>query len=542
MTARRKVVIIGVDGADHGHYHRWIETGLTPNFARLVERGRMGILQSTYPAVTAPAWISFMTGEQPGNHGIVGFSAPSTGEYARKGVNSGSIESPLLWEIAGGHGANCQVINVPLTYPLRPVNGILVAGMLTPSGVGYTWPEEFEDELKRLQPDYQIDLLWQDYKNRGLDLVRDQMAITRARAGLCLNLLETEPWDLFTVVFTGVDRLQHCLYQHVAKIHDDASVREDPLTASVRDYFVSLDEWIGKIMDAAGEDAHFIVVSDHGFGPLHGSVCFNRWLVNEGFLSLKRGGSAHLKILKSILNAVGIRRSTLAAMGKVIGMKKSMDSQVERLNPFVAGIDWASTKAFYHPINGFFVNLKGREMFGSVAPGEEYEEVRENLIGRLKSMRVPGTEDRLIPVVRRKEEIFRGRNLERLPDVFIEFLDQPYDAFMQDYDSPDIFHEPVWSDGTHRRNGLYIGAGPGLAGGDEVEGLEIFDVAPNVLHLMGFPVPRHMDGRFRGDLFTADVDREPRYEPYNGVSGNRAGITEEEERELEKRLKGLGYL
>ena len=106
MAFRPKVVILGVDGADFAHYRRWIDKGLMPNFRKLSERGRMGILESTYPPVTAPAWISLMTGEQPGSHGIVGWAAPSArnGEYTRKVVNSGSVESPLMWEIVGGHG------------------------------------------------------------------------------------------------------------------------------------------------------------------------------------------------------------------------------------------------------------------------------------------------------------------------------------------------------------------------------------------------------------------------------------------------------
>ncbi|MDP6460697.1 MAG: alkaline phosphatase family protein [Gemmatimonadota bacterium] len=542
MATSRKVVILGVDGADPGYYRKWMDAGLTPNFARLAARGRMGILQSTYPPVTAPAWTSFMTGEQPGSHGIVGFSAPSTGEYARKVVNSGSIESPLLWEIAGDRGADCIVVNVPLTYPLRRMNGVLVAGMLTPDGVGFTWPKEFEAELKLIQPDYQIDLLWQDYQDRGIDLVRDQKEMTRARAELCVKLLESRPWDLFTVVFTGTDRIQHCLHEHVEKIHDESAVRKDTLTAAVRDYFVSLDDWVGDIMKAAGEDTHFIVMSDHGFGRVEQSVYFNRWLADAGFLSLRTGEAKRLQGMKRVLNAVGIRRSTLSAAGRAVGLGAKVDAQVEKLNPFTGGIHWDRTRAYYYPTNGFFVNLQGREMFGTVKPGAEYEQVRDDLIAALEALKDPRTGGRLIPVVRRREELFAGRNMERLPDVFIEFMDQPFDAFLQNYDHPEVFYDPGWMNGTHRRNGLYIGAGPELAEGAEVEDLEIFDIAPNVLHLLGQSIPEHMDGRLRQDLFAEPARRDPQYEPVLDSMDRREGITSEEEKELEERLKGLGYL
>ncbi len=543
MPARRKVVILGVDGADFQYYRRWIEKGLTPNFARLAERGRIGVLQSTYPPVTAPAWISMMTGEQPGSHGIVGFAAPSEGEYTRKVVNSGSIRSPLLWEVAGDQGADCLVVNVPLTYPLRPLNGTMVSGMLTPEGAGFTYPPEYLPELQLLQPDYRIDLAWQDYRFRGHDLVRDQKAMTKARAELCIKMMKSKPWDFFMVVFTGTDRLQHCLHDHVVQIDDDAAVRDDDLTAAVRDYFVSLDGHIGDIMETAGEDTHFLVISDHGFGPLDQSIYFNKWLAEEGLLSLRpKGSGSSLKSWKKAMNAVGIRRSTLTGIGRKVGLGKAIDEKVQKLNPFVGGIEWEKTRVFYYPTNGFYVNLKGRDMFGTVEPGDDFEATRDDLIARLEAIKDPRTGERLSPIVKRREELFAGKSLDKLPDVFVEFLDQPYDAFMQDYDVPDVFQKSDWSDGTHRRNGLYIGAGPGLASGGDVEGLEIFDIAPNVLHLMGFPIPEHMDGRFRPDLFTDEAGGQATIEEFEGSSDRQYGISAEEEKDLEEKLRGLGYL
>jgi predicted AlkP superfamily phosphohydrolase/phosphomutase len=195
----------------------------------------------------------------------------------------------------------------------------------------------------------------------------------------------------------------------------------------------------------------------------------------------------------------------------------------------------------YYPTNGFFVNLKGRDMFGIVEPGEEYERVRDDLIRRLEDMRDPKTGQRLIPVVKRREEIFAGRCLDRLPDVFVEFLDKPYDAYMQDYDVPAVFQTSEWGNGTHRRNGLFIASGPAFASGPEVEGMEIFDVAPNVVHALGFPLPDHMDGRFREDLFVEDARAGVRRETFSG-GAPRGGISEDEERDLQEKLRGLGYL
>lgn len=542
MSARRKFVILGIDGADPRDVKRWIAKGLTPNLGKLVAQGRIGVLESTYPPVTAPAWISLTTGQSPGHHGIVGFAEPSTGEYTRKVVNSSTVKAPFVWEVASEHGSPCLVVNVPMTYPIRPLRGTLVSGLLTPEGAGFTYPPDYQTELRLVQPDYVIDLAWQNYKNRGLDLVRDLKAITRAQKELCEKLLASKPWEFFMVVFTGTDRIQHCLYEHVQALDDDSACRSDVLTAAVRDYYVSLDAWLGDLMKAAGEDANFMVVSDHGFGYVDRSIYFNKWLAEERLLTLKSQNTDSLKKWKTVMNAVGVKRSTLTGVGKALGLSKVVDAQVQKLNPFVGGVDWDKTKVYYYPTNGFHINLKGREMFGTVEPGEEYEALRTDLIRRLEAMKDPATGERLIPVVKRREELFRGPRLEQLPDVFIEFLDRNYDAFMQEYDVPSVFMKNEWGNGTHRRNGLFISSGPDFATGPDVEGLEIFDVAPNVLHAMGFPIPTHMDGRFRADLFRSGVESGARIEAFDSNGEGRYGITADEERDLEEKLRGLGYL
>jgi predicted AlkP superfamily phosphohydrolase/phosphomutase len=537
----RKCVVVGIDGADFRLYRQWMNAGITPHLARLAQRGRMGVLQSTFPPVTGPAWVSLGTGEQPGSHGITGFFAPSAGaRYTRDAVSTYDVSSPFLWEIAGRHGRKSLVVNVPLTWPARPFDGLLVTGMLTPRGARFTHPAAYEPELRLLQPDYRQDVAWQTYRNRGHDLVRDQKAATRARVELSLKLLAAKPWDLFMVVFTGSDRLQHCLFDHVEQLHDAAAVRDSPLTAAVRDYFVSLDEWIGEILAEAGPDVDVFVVSDHGFGPLEKTVHFNRWLADEGLL-VRSGtdSSENLRRWKQVLNRVGIRRNTLQSMTRALNLGKAAAGSVERLNPFVAGVDWDRTRAYYQPTNGFRVNLRGREFFGSVPP-EEYEAVRDDLIRRLLALRDPENGRPMVPIAKRREEMFAGPQLENLPDVFIDFGDGPYDAFSAAYDVPAFTTMDEWSCGSHRRTGLFVCAGPDLATGDAVPDLNVFDVAPNVLHALGVPIPDSMDGRFRADLFREPG--EPRFEAADRSRSAVESLREDEREDLKRQLKSLGYL
>lgn len=501
MSARPRCLVIGLDGADPGLVFRWMANGLLPNLARLARSGARGTLRSTVPPVTAPAWISMVTGEHPGSHGIAGFCAPArgSGRYTRDPVDSRVWTSPAFWETAGRHGVRSLVVNVPATWPPRPVDGVLVTGMLTPPGAPFTWPPEYEPELRLLQPDYRIDLAWQDYRFRGHDLVRDQRAATRARVELFVKLLEMKPWELAFLVLSGPDRLQHCLFRHVQRIDEDDVVRSDPLTGAVREYFVSLDEWVGEIVEQAGPDVNVLVVSDHGFGPLEHTVFLGRWLADEGLLAPSPHAAGPLRGLKRAANTIGVRRSTLERAGKALGLGRAATSGTERLNPRVGGIDWSRTKVRYAASNGFFVNLAGRDVFGVVQPGAEYEAVRDDLIGRLEALRDPDRGSRMIPVVARREELYRGRSQADLPDVMIDFGDGPYEASREDYDVGSFLDRDEWADGTHRRDGMWLAAGPDLAAAGDGPLLDVTDVAPLVLRLLRCPAPA-MDGRAPAEL------------------------------------------
>jgi predicted AlkP superfamily phosphohydrolase/phosphomutase len=511
MTARSRCLVIGLDGADPRLLAQWTAKGLMPNLAAISGAGASGILRSTVPPVTAPAWISLTTGQHPGSHGITGFAAPSrgSGRYTRDPVDTRAFDAPTVWEAAGRHGVRSVVVNVPVTWPPRPMEGVLVSGMLTPPGAPFTWPAEYEPELRLLQPDYRIDLAWQDYRFRGHDLVRDQRTATRARVDLCLKLLELKRWELAFFVFTGPDRLQHCLFRHVRRIHEDDAVRSDPLTAAVRDYFVSLDEWIGELVAAAGPDVNVVVVSDHGFGPLDRAVLFNRWLADEGLLVLHPRGAAPLRKWKRALNSVGVRRSALARAGRAIGLGRAAAARAERLNPRVGGVDWTRTRVRFVESNGFFVNRKGRDLLGSVADGAEYEAVRDDLTRRLLALRDPDTGAAMVPFAARREDVYRGRLLEELPDVLIDFGDGPYEAVREDYDVDGFLQRDEWADGCHRRDGLWLAAGPDIAAASAGPTLDVTDVAPLVLELLRCPVPP-MDGRAPAALLAAGRRSEPK--------------------------------
>ncbi|NWG03348.1 MAG: alkaline phosphatase family protein [Syntrophaceae bacterium] len=114
-TAR--VFVIGLDGATFDLLDPWIKEGRLPNLKRMVEGSTYGRLGSTIPPVTPPAWTSFMTGVNPGKHGVFDFITFKPNSYKKVLVNSSHIRSKRFWDLAGAKGKKSIILYVPMTYP-----------------------------------------------------------------------------------------------------------------------------------------------------------------------------------------------------------------------------------------------------------------------------------------------------------------------------------------------------------------------------------------------------------------------------------------
>src|ERR1700745_805664 len=131
--AEPKIVIIGLDSATGDLIRPWADQGLLPNLRKISENGVSGELESAIPPLTPPAWTSFMTGKNPGKHGIFHFLEPQPGSYAMRYANAGSRRSPTIWQLLSSAGRNVGTVNVPFTYPPEQIQGFQISGMDTPS-------------------------------------------------------------------------------------------------------------------------------------------------------------------------------------------------------------------------------------------------------------------------------------------------------------------------------------------------------------------------------------------------------------------------
>jgi predicted AlkP superfamily phosphohydrolase/phosphomutase len=542
--AENPVLVIGLDGATFDVVRLWAEAGIMPHLSRLLNEGISAPLVSTVPPITGPAWSSFATGNHPGKHGNLDFRIKGK-NYSLRPISSNTIRSLKLWEALSQAGKRIGVVNVPVTYPPTPVNGLMVSGMLTPSvDSDFAYPPELKEELLRRWPDYSFAVPWREYEGIGVEGLLDALRyVTQQRKELTLYCLKREAWDFFMTVFVGMDRVQHCLWRFLDPQHPsytvDLAERYLPL---IQDYYKFLDEAVGEVISTARGKANVIIMSDHGFGPLWKEVDLNRWLANEGLLAYhnRRQGLAgrtwHLG--RRIARAVpGLQRVFKLSYGK--RLKQSIwEATLSNT------IDWERTRVYCHAHGGLFINLAGRESQGIVHQ-YEYEALRDELMERLQGMVDPETGERVVYRVQRREEVYHGPALDWAPDVIVTENDERY--FLGFITTPYLrsFEETLWKSGYHRPEGILIATGPGFDSAGELGSASIVDLMPTILYLLNVPIPQDLDGQvLKGMLNKKLLASHPPIfrEPDGSEPGEDSHQSEEDDALLVERLRSLGYL
>ena len=195
--------------------------------------------------------------------------------------------------------------------------------------------------------------------------------------------------------------------------------------------------------------------------------------------------------------------------------------------------------------------MHGREAQGIVEPGEEYDRVRDEIAAKLGHLHGPNGE-RLVADVHRREDLFHGPELDKVPDLLIEFNDYEWlgkgnlkTRATELWDAIEIEDSEHTYVGSHRHEGIAVLAGPAVAGGASLSG-ELVDVAPTLLYLLGEAIPSDLEGRVLFEALRPELldERPPEYDdtPPPEFEGKRAELEDEGAAEVERRLRGLGYL
>ena len=541
---KRRVLVIGIDSVPLDLMVPWAANGHLPAFSKILDSGSYGDLYSRIP-VTPVAWSTIYTGKNPGKHGVIGFRNHKPKTYEEVSVNSTLRDARDVWEIAGAHDKKVVVVNAPLTYPPRPVNGYLVCGFMAP-GVDYefTYPASLGAEIKRAVPNYRIGTAPSYIKSLYLKELHNTVQVV---GDASLHLLKQIDWDLAFIVFKETDEVQHSFFDR---------------PGDVLGLYRRVDKLVGEMMKLAGEDAYTFVVSDHGGEPINKRFNAAEFLRMTGLIRLntstQRQSATPLQLVASAL--FGLRLEWLLdipgsrkLMGEIMKARvRSLRKSAKPDQGFYAGqVDWPNTTAFISSGIGLRINLKGREPQGFVEPAD-YQAVRDRVASQFAELKDPENGQNVFRYAQARERVLSGPYTELAPDVMClpntgylptEAL-ASFDPLAVAAAHRSLFSRSTLWCGTHSPYGMVAGSGPGIRIG-KISGATLDDIAPTILYAMGLPVPRDMDGKVLSALFSQEyLDANPvTWEEVRAMEEVRAReLSEEESKIVEERLKALGYL
>lgn len=528
------VLLVGWDGAPFDLVRDMVDDGELPTLDSLRQNGYFGPLDTVPYVMSSCAWSTVLTGKNAGKHGVFDFYSNEfrEGTYFREPIDAAARDGPDLGPLLNDRGGKIGQVNVPMTYPVPPVEEFTIGGMISPGidADGFVHPEDFLDEYDDLE-DYRIDV------GEGKDADRDtfldavEATVDSRMEMACYCLERSDDLDVFFVVFTCPDRLSHYFYHYYDEEHPFRANETDEDLERFRDtlpdLFRQLDEHLAELKDrfedAYGEDTLTCVVSDHGMRSLERIFHVNKWLDQHGYLTFK---------------------DDFDDSGDEISEK--LDDRVQ----YIFGkVDWEETTAYAMGKRGaIYVNLEGREPAGSVPP-EQYDDVVASLRDDLDEIVDPQTGDDVVEEVLTRDQLFEGPHIERAPDVLLSLTEGYYPfGYAFELEEPNLFSTNDWPDmpfvlGIEDGPGIFAAAGQGIDSDAPDLDVELQDMTPLVLHYLGHGVPDDMDGTVPIELF--DEDRHRHVESVGGRTGGSAmrddGDDGSDDR-VKDRLQDLGYL
>ncbi len=363
----KKACVVGLDGVPYSLLRALMDSGVMPATAGIVSRGHIEPMTVTLPEISSVSWSTFMTGRNPGEHGIFGFTDLKEDGYGIRFPAFKDLKSPTIWDKLGDRGMRSVVINQPSTYPARTIPGVLVSGFVAIDLARAVTPTEYAGELERIG--YRIDIDTERCRNNPDELFSELHALLDARRAAADLLWEREEWHLMEIVVTGTDRLHHFMW-------DAWKDKDHPHHDDFLAYYRRVDDLIHHIHERSRESGvgeRFFILSDHGFCGVKKEVQINAVLRKAGFLDLPEGAS-------------------------------SLEEVTE------------TTKAFALDPARIYLNRAGRFPRGSVAD-EDAEALLSNLVAVFERLEHEG--EHVIRRIFTRDEVYTGAFAERGPDLLL---------------------------------------------------------------------------------------------------------------------------
>jgi len=494
----RNLVIIGLDGATWDLLLPLAESGFLPNIQTLLDNGVYGILESSIPPITAPAWVSFATGKNPGKHGIYDFIMPEESLANLRTISSMDIKSKTFYELLDSKGYRSILINLPVSYP--PRNSYITLTSLLTKGGNYSFPESIAKEIPEIK-EYRIfpdaSLAVKKDKKEYFENIRD---MERRRYAIAKALFENKPWDLFFVLFSGTDWVQHMVFDQLIS---NSFAEGHPAMSLYKD----LDEYIGYFLKHLPKGANMIILSDHGFRTYKGIVYINRLLEEHGLLRVKDSLKKEIHITEfeeqvsmfkhKIRIRLPIKIWNFIRRCNLVKLLNLMQKNTPIHFYLQAEADVENTFAYYLTFESLGIYINSRKKFekSSIIAPEKYIPVENDIINILRRLK----ESHIIHDFWKDTDIYIGQNLKNVPDLI--FLPENYWPSPLLLTENDKVNAPL---NHHDLYGIFLAFGPDFKKGEKVENMRIYDIAPTILHLFDLPIPADIDGKVAWNIFEED--------------------------------------
>ncbi len=552
------ILVVAWDGACFDVVGPLLDDGQLPVLASLIESGASRAVRSTVPAVTFPAWSSFLTAARPDRHGLTDFTMRDG--YRVRFMNASHRRLPTMFAQLDACGRKCGSYAVPCTFPADPIDGVIVCGFDTPLGSGRmsrrTHPPELGDRIEKRYGSLAVDGPQQSQIGAGWhdDALAQMKREIALRTEIVVDLIRegraASAWDLFMVHYGESDTVSHQFWQFI----DPRSprYREGGPSDALADVYRAMDGALGTLIDALPAESSVVVVSDHGSGGASDRVIhWNRWLADRGWLSFSGARSAGAMSLARraalALVPTSMQASAFESFPKLAGAVESGHR--------LGGIDWSRTQVFSEELNYFpalWINRRERDPRGIVAESRTSELV-ERLRAQLLEFVDPFDGQPVVKRVLERSDVYDGPYAERVPDLILELRDPDGYSYngassragqetvaLRRLDDPEMTGaRGTTMAGAHRTEGLCVMRGPAVEPGSYVTG-DLHDAGATVMAMAGVTVAAGADGQVWTDVLSVGEG--------DLVSGSAAVPTAVREydaaeaEEVERRLRALGYV
>ena len=495
----QRVFVLLLDAASPDLIERWTDDGTLPNLRQLRERGAYGRLNSVAEWLAEATPYAFFSGQNPATTGLHCYAMWQKETMTARPPGKDWLPYQPFWRAFGDNGPRAIVVDAPNVYPPEPFNGVEIIGWATHDTLApfRSYPPELATSIHRhfgsaLMPDEMYGLV---SKRQFLEDRRNMLEINQKFGDLCLELLQQQQWDLFLGAFFTGHHAGHRLWSAVNVKDELSDAERTDLNDTVRQVYVSMDQVVGRLVRAAGDDAIVMALSVHGMA-INNS---RSWIFPEMLERVLGGARSTPGLLERLRRRVPVEwRHALKSL-LPYEVRRGL-TRFWRMRPH----KWERTRAFnlFSDTQGWVrINLKGREALGIVEPGAEYDQLCRQISEGLKTFVDADSGEPIVRDIFQSRQVFEGPRLDDLPDLVVRWVESPASMHRAvrsprygEIPWPTPGHNPEGRSGNHRAQGMLMAAGPGIKSGT-IKDAHILDLAPTILTLLGQPVPVEMEGK-----------------------------------------------